>query len=64
MSLRYRFLSGPDTSAFCARVSDALADGWRLYGDPQYAFDARSGEMRCGQAVIRDDDNNSKDREA
>lgn len=50
----YRLLTGPDTAAFCHKVTKALADGWVLYGDPAYAFDAATGEMRCAQAVIKD----------
>jgi len=50
----YRLLSGDDTSAFCRKVSAALAEGWELYGDPAYAYDAGCGEMRCAQAVIKE----------
>lgn len=50
----YRFLSEDDTSAFCHKVTEALANGWSLHGDPAYAFDAKRGVMRCGQAVIKD----------
>ena len=50
----YRFLTADDTSAFCHEVSAALAKGWRLYGDPQYAFDEANGTMRCGQAVVKE----------
>ena len=50
----YRLLTEDDTSAFCHKVSNALAKGWELYGDPTYAFDAENGVMRCGQAVIKD----------
>ena len=50
----YRLLTGDDTSAFCHKVTAALAAGWQLYGDPTYAFDAANGVMRCGQAVIKD----------
>lgn len=50
----YRFLTEDDTSAFCHRISAALAAGWQLYGEPSYAFDAARGVMRCGQAVIKD----------
>ncbi len=50
----YRLLTEEDTSAFCHKVSDALAKGWELYGDPTYAFDASSGKMRCGQAVTKE----------
>ncbi len=51
---RYRLLTGDDTSAFCDKVSAALADGWTLWGSPAYGFDAANGVMRCAQAVIRD----------
>lgn len=54
MSTLYRLLTEEDTSAFCHKVSLALSKGWSLYGEPTYAFDASSGKMRCGQAVIKD----------
>lgn len=54
MSAIYRLLTEDDTSAFCHKVSDALAKGWSLHGDPTYAYDAARGVMRCGQAVIKD----------
>jgi len=50
----YRLLTEDDTSAFCHKVSNALAKGWELYGDPTYAFDTENGVMRCGQAVTKD----------
>ncbi len=50
----YRLLTGEDSSAFCHKVTDALAKGWALYGDPVYAFDTASGKMRCGQAVTKE----------
>ena len=56
MSTIYRLLTEEDTSAFCRKVSDALAKGWTLYGDPTYAFDAANGVMRCGQAIIKNVD--------
>ena len=52
----YRFITNDDTSEFCHRVSEALSKGWSLHGDPQYAFDAANGMMRCGQAVTKDAD--------
>ena len=54
MSTLYRLLTEDDTSAFCHKVTLALSKGWSLYGDPQYAFDATTGKMRCAQAVIKD----------
>lgn len=53
MSQLYRFLTEDDTSAFCHKVSAALAQGWALYGPPQMSFDASRGVMRCGQAVVK-----------
>ncbi|ABD53731.1 DUF1737 domain-containing protein [Jannaschia sp. CCS1] len=56
MPMIYRLLTEDDTSAFCHKVSDALAKGWVLYGDPTMSFDASRGVMRCGQAVTKDID--------
>ena len=50
----YRFITGPDDASFCHRVSKALSEGWQLHGAPSYAYDAATGEMRCGQAVVKD----------
>lgn len=50
----YRLLTEDDTSAFCHKVTDALAKGWELYGPPAYAFDAATGKMRCAQAVTKE----------
>ena len=50
----YRFLTGVDDSAFCHKVTAALNKGWALHGSPTYAFDAASGQMCCGQAVVKD----------
>ncbi len=52
----YRFLSEDDTSAFCHKVTAALASGWDLYGSPTYAFDQKRGVMRCGQSVVKEVD--------
>lgn len=54
--LVYRFLTEADTAAFCHKVTEALARGWSLHGGPTYAFDAATGVMRCGQAVVKDVD--------
>lgn len=53
MTTLYRLLTEDDTSAFCHKVSEALSKGWVLQGDPQYAFDAARGVMRCAQAVTK-----------
>ena len=48
----YRLLTGRDDRAFCERVSQALEQGWRLYGSPQMAWDGEGGFMKCAQAVL------------
>jgi hypothetical protein len=53
----YRFITGPDDSAFCHRVTEALSKGWMLYGTPQLTFDAVKGLTICGQAVTKDVEN-------
>ena len=52
----YRFLSGPDDSSFCHKITAVLNKGWHLYGSPTYGFDAGTQTMRCGQAVVKDVD--------
>ena len=52
--IAYRLLTEDDTSAFCHKVTAALAQGWSLYGDPAYGFDAATGLMRCAQAVTKE----------
>ena len=43
-------LTGPDDSKFCDKVSEALDDGYELYGSPTMTFD---GEVVIvGQAVV------------
>ena len=53
MNTIYRLLTEDDTSEFCHKVTLALSKGWSLYGDPQSAFDAATGQMRCAQAVTK-----------
>lgn len=52
--LAYRLLTEDDTSAFCHKVSEALAKGWVLYGDPTMTFDASRNVVRCAQAVTKE----------
>ncbi|HMQ41196.1 MAG TPA: DUF1737 domain-containing protein [Paracoccus sp. (in: a-proteobacteria)] len=54
MAMIYRFLSEDDTSAFCHKISAALAKGWQLHGPATMAFDSARGVMRCGQAVTKE----------
>ena len=44
----YRFITDDDTSKFCHRVTEALSNGWTLYGEPKMTFDIKRGVMRCG----------------
>ena len=48
----YRCLTGPDDDAFCSRVSQALAEGWRLHGSPSLTFDSVRGQVIVAQAVL------------
>ena len=48
----YRLLTGKDDRAFCERVSEALAQGWRLYGSPSISWDIESNCMKAAQAVL------------
>jgi hypothetical protein len=50
----YRLLTGPDDSAFCKRVSDALNKGWTLQGSPALTFDPVKGTVICAQAVAKE----------
>jgi hypothetical protein len=52
----YRYLTGLDDAAFCHRVSEALSQGWSLYGQPTLTFDAAQGRVICGQAITKDVD--------
>ncbi len=52
--LRYRLLTGPDDASFCERVSDALADGYELYGSPSIT-NTPDGVV-AAQAIVRRDD--------
>lgn len=54
--LAYRLLTGDDSSAFCHKVTSALARGWQLYGGPVLTADPSTGGMRCAQAVVKEVD--------
>jgi hypothetical protein len=59
MKKSYRFLSGPDDAAFCQRVSDALAEGYVLYGSPVMVVD--NGVRIVGQAIVLPSSDTAKD---
>lgn len=46
----YRLLTGVDDAAFCKRVSEAVALGYRLYGSPAATFNGQS--VIVAQALI------------
>lgn len=48
----YRLLTGRDDRAFCDRVSEAIEQGWCLYGSPTLAWDEEGGYMKAAQAVV------------
>lgn len=48
--LRYRLITGPDDAEFCARISNLLDEGYRLYGSPAVTFDG--SRVIAAQAVV------------
>ncbi|MBG3876954.1 DUF1737 domain-containing protein [Desulfovibrio oxamicus] len=50
----YRYLTGPDDSAFCHRVTEALNKGWQLHGGPTLTYDTERKQVIAGQAVVKD----------
>ena len=54
MTTLYRLLTGEDDSAFCHKVSAALANGWRLHGSPSISCDGVQGKRWCAQAVTKE----------
>jgi hypothetical protein len=52
----FRYLTGPDDSAFCHRVTAALNKGWSLHGSPTLTYNPDEGRVICGQAIVKDVD--------
>ncbi|WP_245239739.1 DUF1737 domain-containing protein [Methylobacterium variabile] len=48
--LPYRLITGKDDAAFCRRISEALALGYRLYGSPSCTFNGT--DVIVAQAVV------------
>lgn len=46
----YKLLTGIDDSSFCQKVSDALKDGYELYGSPSVTFNGKN--VIAAQAVV------------
>jgi len=53
---RYRLLTGRDDHGFCERVSEALAQGWQLYGSPAITFNTDEKSPWVAQAVLWPED--------
>ncbi|PXV61287.1 protein of unknown function [Dyella jiangningensis] len=47
---RYRLLTGKDDATFCHRVSEALAQGYVLYGSPAATFNGE--HVVVAQAIL------------
>lgn len=50
----YRYLTGPDDSSFCHRITELLNRGWQLYGSPTLTYDPETRRVVCGQAIIKE----------
>lgn len=50
---KYRYLIGKDDSAFCQRVTEALNEGWTLYGSPTMSFNGE--HIVVGQAIYKEE---------
>ena len=46
----YRVLTGPDDTAFCRRVSEAITLGYNLQGGPAVTFNG--GQVIVAQALL------------
>lgn len=58
----YRYLTGKDDSSFCARVTQALNQGYELYGSPTMTFNGT--DVIVGQVIIKEVDDESDIPEA
>jgi len=47
----YRVLTGPDDEAFCRWVSEAIALGYRLHGEPRGDVQRQGRDRRAGAGV-------------
>jgi hypothetical protein len=47
---RYKVLTGIDDSQFCARVSEALDNGYELFGSPAATFNGKN--VILAQAIV------------
>ena len=54
----YRYFTGKDDVHFCARVTQALNEGYSLYGSPTMTFNG--SEVIVGQVVVKDGEDESE----
>jgi hypothetical protein len=47
----YRFITNPDNSEFCMRISKLVNKGWKLYGNPTLCFNGTT--TIAGQALTK-----------
>lgn len=50
----YRYITGPDDTAFCDRITRLLNHGWTLAGPATLTFDPTQGRVICGQPMIKE----------
>ncbi|MDJ0640966.1 MAG: DUF1737 domain-containing protein [Paracoccaceae bacterium] len=50
----YRYITGPDDSEFCSRITRLLNHGWDLAGPATLTFDPGTGRVICGQPMVKD----------
>ena len=50
---QYKFITGPDDSKFCARITEFLNNGWKLYGNPTMSFDGKTVVVNGNGAFIQ-----------
>ncbi|MEM6385789.1 MAG: DUF1737 domain-containing protein [Pseudomonadota bacterium] len=50
----YRYITGPDDSEFCHRITRLLNNGWDLAGPATLTFDPVKGRVICGQPMVKD----------
>ena len=48
----YRYLTGKDDVQFCARVTQALNEGYELYGSASLTFNGT--DVIVGQAIVKE----------
>ena len=57
----YRYLTGKNDDTFCHRVTEALNQGFELYGPPTLTYDHARESVICGQALTKDVAGNAYD---